>query len=429
MRRFIHAIAIAGVMFPTVASAHDRGGSSSGGSGAPASSASGSTGETISASGAGATSGPSDRPSSGSGSSRSAAQAFGEIIRGSTFSWDNSVSFETIFPGTQLSRDPSYQWWLSFRPRFQLHRNLSLRVRQDMTMEWFPTDSVTRDRTPVFGDLWTDLAITGIPPLAGFRFGAGIRAQWPLLNYASRSTGTYFSLGALVSVSRAFENVLGKGLNFSLLFIGSHPFTQYTTRSIGEYHGYDCQGLDYRPTLCTQLSGAMNIAFRLISSLAIGWTPIDHLDVGVSYILINDWTYAPPETVIYDSMGGTTVVERSPDDNRMRQASWFLASVDWEALPWLSFSLGMYTYRNVLNPDGRYGNPFWAPDGSTRVFLTTTFALDEIYNAFSGGSRQSGGGNQPQGRITMNRPEQRGSGLNHTVQQMRAAQIQNGTFF
>src|SRR5258706_1944943 len=99
-------------------------------------------------------------------------------FRGSILLLDQSISPET-FPGVQQSDLPSYQWWLSLRPRYYFKPYLSLRVRMDLTVEWLNAADTTYLREGQFGDFWTDLVYTP-PTLWRDRIApsVGLRAVW-----------------------------------------------------------------------------------------------------------------------------------------------------------------------------------------------------------------------------------------------------------
>jgi hypothetical protein len=106
-------------------------------------------------------------------------------FRGSVFFFDQSLSWETIDRSSQLSRADSYYWWMSFRPRVYFHKWVSLRARQDLTIEWTNQADTTSYREPQWGDLWTDLVFAASIPKADLGVSVGIRAIWPI-SLASR---------------------------------------------------------------------------------------------------------------------------------------------------------------------------------------------------------------------------------------------------
>jgi hypothetical protein len=342
-------------------------------------------------------------------------------FRGSSFMFDQSVTPDTFWRNTQLSPVPSYQWWMSLRPRYHITRDLSVRVREDLTVEWADagTNNTTLSRQPIWGDLWTELVYTGIPSFAGIHTSAGLRLIWPV-SLASQARSTYVTAGFTAGASRSFDLPNHAGdISAGISFAGTHAFTAYTN-GVGTMGQFGCSSLDINlPSTCDYNGGPMNSAFNLLSIFTLGYnTPLRGLSVSVMYLLANSWLYAPPDATIMDRTGGTVNVPRSGDNTTMREYSWWLASVDYEVSREASLSLGYYVYRPILDPNGSYGNPFYSPGANTRIFFTVTLALDGIYQSIRGVPRS--------GAHASNNT--RPGSMNAIAQQVRANALQNGTF-
>lgn len=451
MRSFIYAALVSGILVPVAALgqgtpsrvSHDEGSGQTTQSGASSASTSPATG-----SGAGAASTPSDRSAPSASPTSSGGGSAPLPWRGSVFIFDQSVSAETIVPNATLTYRPSYQWWISIRPRWALTPTITLTARQDITLEWFNTADTTTFREPQLGDLWTDVIYRGLPPVWGVRTVVGARVQWPL-SLASRARGTYFTLGAVVSMNRAFDKFAGGSLSLGLAFVGSHPFTRYTSGgNIVVDRGpdgsldparYGCMiarprgdvGESTNIATCDYMDAAMNPAFSLATMFTAGYqTPLPQLSLTAMLLLFNAWLYQTPDAVLCDRMAGCHEVPRASDDNRLRQSTWVLLSADYEVVNWLSLSLGYYSFRSVLDPNGRYGNPFYSPNGSSRLFLTATVALDALYTTlFGAAERGAGGGGGAARGVTMNevRPRRRWS-PNDAARELREQQAVSGFF-
>lgn len=352
--------------------------------------------------------------------------------RGTTFIMDTSTSFETLFPGSQLSPDPSIQTWLSIRPRIALPRPLhqfSVRARLDATYEWFNDDSSTRLHEWVLGDLWTDVVFTGIPRFLGIATSVGLRFQWPT-SLTSRLRGNYFNLALSLGANRTFELGRAGELSVGLAFVGTRPVAPNTTTAVVG-NGYNCQAFDGTPIVCVGL-GTMNSAFSLATSLSLAYNPpVPGLSFSALGLIVDQWRQNTPDVTLRDRMGGTVTVDRSPLDQRFAQSTFVSFAVDYEVQKWLSLSLSYWVSRSVLNPDGSYGNPFWAPGGSTRMSFTVTVPIDEVYAAISGRNvRQTGTGGGANTRgITRNetRPRVR-SVANDMARMIREQNAANGFF-
>jgi hypothetical protein len=363
--------------------------------------------------------------------------------RGTSFILDQSTSLETIAPGLVQSAQSlrSYQFWASIRPRFALGRHFSLAVRQDATFEVFPDYGETGS-AGFFGDLWTDLSFRSIPTFGGIKPVVALRAQWPV-SLATRARNVYVTTALVASLSRTFELPRDSSISLSLSFVASHPWAGSTTG--GNRLGANtldrngCQlvsidaGVDQdsrAQSICSYGGAPANVAFGLTSVLSFTYAPpVPGLSFSVMGVMINSWLYDLPRAYVVDRMGGVVEVTTDRLDQRMRQATWLSFSVDYDATKWLSLSLGYYAFRSVTNEDGTYGNPLWQAGGGTRIFFTTSFALDAIYQALGGGQSGGGGGSSARS-VTMNesRPR-RNYSPSEQARELRRQQLASGSMF
>jgi hypothetical protein len=305
---------------------------------------------------------------------------FATHFRSSVFFFDQSVTPDTVDAGAQQSQIPSYQWWLSFRPRYYVTPKFSFRLRADLTVEWLNAADTTRKREAQWGDIWTD-AMYELPKFGGIATSVGLRAIWGTSLEAMGNT-SIVKLGPNVFMDRPFATRIGE-FGLSLGMYATYNFV--TDTSAVSQSRYGCAATDFAPTSCgINSSGAMNPQVTLVTLVMARYTPTPKLTIGANYIIIDNWLYNTPDAALVDATGGTQPIARSSSDQHFRQSSWFLASIDYDINKWFTASLGYYCYRPILDPDGTYGNPFYAPGGASRIFLTGTFALDRLYSAIAG---------------------------------------------
>lgn len=363
--------------------------------------------------------------------------------RGTSFILDQSTSLETIAPGLVQSSQSlrSYQLWASIRPRFALGRHFSLAVRQDATFELFP-DYGDTGSAGFFGDLWTDLSFRSIPAFGGIKPVVALRAQWPV-SLATRARNVYVTTALVASFSKSFELPRDSSFSISLSFVGSHPWAGSTTGGnriiAGTLDRNGCQlvtteaGADQNSrsqSICGYGGASSNTAFGLTSVLSLTYAPpVPGLSFSVMGVMLNNWLYELPQAYVVDRMGGVVQVQRDGLDQRMRQATWLSFSVDYDATKWLSLSLGYYSFRSVTNEDGTYGNPLYQPGGGTRLFFTTSFSLDAIYEALAGSQVERGAGGSARS-VTLNdaRPRRRPA-LSDQARELRRQQMASGSMF
>ena len=300
-------------------------------------------------------------------------------FRGTVFIFDQSITPETIAPGAQLSQVPSYQWWMSARPRFYIRPDLSLRARLDMTIEWLNGGSeTTLKRQAMLGDLWLDLTYTP-KPFFGIQSSVTLRTIFPT-SLAAQANSSVVRAGPSVSLARPFRTRIGE-IEPSLGLYALYNFVMNTSAGV-KGGGYGCTTTEYTPAFCDQNSGAMNSQVQFVASTSLRYSPHPKWNIGVSYLVLDNWVYRTPDVTLNGPQGSTDV-PHSENDTRFRQSSWFLASVDYDPVDWVELSLGYYTFRSIRDPNGQIGNPFYKADGGSRVFLSTTFAFDKIYETIA----------------------------------------------
>ena len=330
-------------------------------------------------------------------------------IRGSTLVFDQAMSTQTahLDPSPQLSYVPFYQWWISFRPRYNFNDKLRLQARFDYYKEFTNSQNTTYEHEDVFGDIWTDLVYT--TPLATYgrwkntKVSAGLRALWPT-SKASQGQGTYVALGATGGISqkvplRGEDAPVLNSARFGLSLVYLHPFTSATTPNSFDNFGYVRQDVDGYSFTSHQLTGQPIVNHTLYAILDSGLQITPKMGFSLDLIWINQWHYAAGDATI-SGLTGPIHVATSPDDQQFTQLFWFLTSVDYELFDEVSLGLGYYNLANVISPDGTLRGPFyggqdsvfWSPDAN--IFFDVTANLDRIFEDATGryklGRPQSG---------------------------------------
>jgi len=299
-------------------------------------------------------------------------------FRGSIFLWDNSISAGTLAPNSELSYVPSYQWWFSLRPRYYFTDKLSLRLRMDLTTEWMNDggQETTFAREAQFGDIWLDLAYNprkfwGIVPTIALRTVYGTSKE-------AMSNQDYVNVGPTVSLVREFETRKAGTFELSLSMYGLLHGAPKEAGHLVNGASYFCQDFGGRNTVCDHTGGRMNSLFNLTTFVSGKWQPIKQVSISLSYAVLDSWHWQTDDKA--DPMF-QQMVPRSQNDTLLRQSGWFIANIDYEPRDWLTMSLGYYCLRPILDDDGTYGEPFYKKGANSRVYLTTTFNLDRVYDA------------------------------------------------
>jgi hypothetical protein len=298
-------------------------------------------------------------------------------FRGTIFLFDQSITPDTIDHSSQQSAVPSYQWWFSVRPRYYIKRNVSLRLRMDLTVDWTNGGSeTTLQREAQFGDIWLDVAYNP-PSFGGIIPTVALRTVWGTSKEALAS-GNVASIGPTASLVREFQTKKAGSFELSLSMYGLYHFVTREQPGLVGGKSYFCQDIGGRNTVCDLVDSPNNTQFNLTTFISAKYQPVSQFSIALSYAVLDGWAYGNPDA--HEQMFGN-VVPHAADDTRFRQSGWFIANVDYEPKDWITLSLGYYCLRGILDPNGQYGNPFYKPGGNSRIYLTTTFNIDRVYDA------------------------------------------------
>lgn len=309
--------------------------------------------------------------------------------RGTTLMFDQNMSSQTthLDPNTQQTYVGSYEWWISFRPRYYFTDNLNLNMRFDYYKDLTNAENTTYKHEDVFGDIWANL-VYALPKLSkNTEERVGARALFPT-SKESQAQGIYVTAGATGSISQdvPIKGEEAKYLNsakFVLSGAYTHPFSQSTNPAQYGNFTYERQDLDGRATSSSLVSPG-NLTNHQVLALIDGELAITpKLLFTLDFITINQWKYLPKGDISTNINGVVTPIPRSGNATSFKQQVWFIASVGYDVVDEINLSLGYYNLTNELAPDGtRRGviganTVWWSPDA--RVFFDVTANLDKAY--------------------------------------------------
>ena len=318
-----------------------------------------------------------DAPSPGSAPATEEKKPPTTPIDGSTFFFQTGVSPNLFSPGMVQSPDVSVDSFALLQPRWALNKDWQVRGRLPFSYEFTDniTSSTTRKNEPRFLDLALSLAYRGIPAFGGVKAVAVAIVGLPT-SPESQARTLYFSPGVSVALARLIEHVLGGELALALSVSYSHPIYQFKTAGLENPLAYGRACFSAGDTSCgNQASGGANTANSVTALASVSgewgkWSP------SVFMLLINGWAYT------FKDLSG---VARIDSPTSFRQSTYFGAALDYQITPWLAGEVGYQMLRNVLDGDGKFGNPFYsAYQDSMRVYLGTNVLLDKLYLAATG---------------------------------------------
>jgi len=315
-------------------------------------------------------------------------------FRGSTLLLDQSMTTNTahLEPSQQLSYVPTYEWWVSFRPRWYFTDHLYYSLRADYYKEFTNSNQTTNYREDVFGDIWNTLGYKSpiSEKLKNTKYSLSVQALLPT-SKESQDAGVYVTVGAGAGISQDIklngeDAKFFPGMHVGLSALYRHPFSKATTATNGDLN-YTRQSVEGFSFLSDQLSGSTLTNHSLYAFVDAGIDITKKLSFSADMIWINGWKYAPTDNQSVETATGSANVPRGSDATRFTQATWFIADLDYELFDELTLGLGYYSLQNVIAPDGtRRGifsgdNVWWSPD--SRIFFDITANLDKIYERFA----------------------------------------------
>lgn len=322
------------------------------------------------------------------------------IWRGTTISFDQSVSTETVGIGKDYqSRNPYAQLWVSFRPRLWLYedekQSLNVNARFDLYKELTNADDTTQKRQDIWGDSWFTLAYSRkLIKENGYVTSVSVAPRILLpTSMTSRENTVVVTAGIGAGVTQIVpilkEGDWLKSARFAGTLSYSHPFvTDTTPGDASVFENRPRLGADGRTGQNNQLSGGFLTKHQLLYVLDTGLNITSKLSATVDFIWISAWKYHTDRDSCFQQnvQNGTTCVGSSTQNQNPTNytlASWFLASVDYQLFDELGLSLGYYNLAGQIGPDGERRNVFYSQDNG-KFFLTATVGLDEFYERLSG---------------------------------------------
>lgn len=304
------------------------------------------------------------------------APAFTPSRRG-TNRWEGSlavVSFATAIAPSDYGSDVAFSLGGAVAPRAWLGRGFQLRGALSLSRAFTNGDTTARQETG-FHDPSVELWFHGIPSFAGFHPAVAVGLVFPL---SAESQARTLLLGTEVAAQLAWWRRVSSVTLFARAAFGwEHPFYEYTSPGVRTAPGM--RATCYGSTSCAdQISGLPPITDYLWWSLTFAprWR---HFSPGVSFQLVR--------AVLASYSTGLGLATSTSDRYYTSFSTW----LEFIPTPPLSVLLSYNLSRPVLDADGTYGNPFWAPYRPAVVALTLVLRIDELVAAARGEPAGPGG--------------------------------------
>jgi hypothetical protein len=332
--------------------------------------------------------------------------------RGSTFSWNNSATTETLGIGDDVqSENPTYEMSFALSPRYYvwerksepsggtnssapLPASVALGARIETIREFTNSDTTTEQGEWLLSNLLlTSQFSQGVHKKDGYETTLALRAPAIALptSKAARNNGTIFGLGArLIGV----QNLPLLGENSQVLpsfgltgVMGyDHAFRQTTTPTNPELER-ERMGLDGETLPSDQLSGRAFTDDEVL--LGFSTTLVIHERVRWSNLFEwhLQWRYRFEEDVEAELPTGPAPVEQQENPDIFGVVSLFASEISVAVVRELSVELGYQNLASQIGPDAQRRSMFYSPDA--RFSLSVVLNLDAAYDLVSGNSRSA----------------------------------------
>ena len=320
--------------------------------------------------------------------------------RGSTFSWNNSATTETLGVGDDVqSENPTYEMSFALAPRYyfwedpgKLPRTLAVGARIEAIREFTNSDTTTERGEWLLSNLLVVPEYShAFYEFDGYSTTVAFRA--PALAFptskASRSNGTYFALGASLLGTQDFplfgpKSRVLPGLAVTGLAGFEHAFRRATTPTDPELER-ERMGPDGETLPSDQLNGRAftNDEIRLGISTTfalherVRWATLFEWHLAWKYRFEDDATFALPT--------GAAPVESEEKAENFGVVSLFATELAVSLVDECSLELGYQNLASQLAPDAQRRTMFYSPDA--RFSLSVVAHLDALVGRFAGGAK------------------------------------------
>jgi hypothetical protein len=322
--------------------------------------------------------------------------------RGSTFSWNNSATAETLGVGEDVqSENPTYEMSFALSPRYyvwesaeELPRSVAVGARIEAIREFTNSDTTTeRGEWMLSNLLITPQYSHGLYDQDGYETTLSLRAPAIALptSQAARSNGTIFGLGARLIALQNFpllgeDSAVLPGFGLTGLIGYDHAFRKTTTPTNPDFERQR-MGLDGETLPSDQLTGRAFTDDEVI--LGFSTTLVIHERVRWSNLFEWHlaWKYRFEEEVEAELATGPAPVEQQENPDNFGVVSLFASEVGVTLVRECSIEIGYQNLASQIGPDAQRRSMFYSPDARFSASLVAN--LDAIYGRLTGSGQAS----------------------------------------
>jgi hypothetical protein len=318
--------------------------------------------------------------------------------RGSTFSWNNSATTQTLGVGDDVqSEDPTYEMSFALAPRYyvwedpgKLPRTVSVAARIEAIREFTNSDTTTERGEWLLSNLLLAPQYShAFYESRGYSTTLAFRAPAVALptSKASRKNGTYFGLGGSLLATQDFpllgaDSALLSGLAVTGLAGYEHAFRRATTPTNPELER-ERMGPDGETLSSDQLTGRAFID----DEVRLGFSTTLNLHERVRWSSLFEWhlawKYRFEDNSSVALPTGTAPVDGQEKPDNFGVVALFATEVAVLLADECSLELGYQNLSSQLGPDAQRRAMFYSPEA--RFSLSVVAHLDAIAGLVTGG--------------------------------------------
>lgn len=287
-------------------------------------------------------------------------------MAGSTLILRTAANLNLFVPSLQLTQNPTVVSTILIAPQYEPSPAWRFRARVGIDYEWTNDDATLHPHQAVVSDALLDAVYRGIPDLlGGIQLKVGVLVALPL-SQISQARTMLFAPGALADLGHVFDGVLDGKVTIDAIGAYQHPFYRYTTAQLETPPAYAAQCFGGGASCIDQASGAANVRDVLAWTLLLGgeW---GRVNPGLLFRMSHEFTYR------FQALPG---VAPGVDPPGVRMSTLASAFVDVRLVTWLSAEVGYAMARNLIDGDGKYGNPFFDRYQDMRLYLGANLSLE-----------------------------------------------------
>jgi hypothetical protein len=235
-------------------------------------------------------------------------------------------------------------------------------------------------RPVILGDTWLNLIHGKLftIPKVGISVASSLRWALPT-SVASRNTGFISSL----SIGFIADKTLGP-VHLTYVFRPAKYFYERTTSAIRGTQDTVVVNGRTEETWRPPSTGVANPNFGFINGLSASVELPKGFSLSASYFLFNIMPFANGPCVVPGVPQAMCAEQPRFGGSNWRNDHWFLASVDWSRGP-VSLSLGLSTYRPLIETNGKLSQPFLELNRSnaSTVYLSFSTSAEQLVDAFT----------------------------------------------